>query len=205
MPSCWKKFFPAKAISRLRRLFFRPRQDEGRVARASEENLILIVVDEDQISQTAEDALPPPSTASQPNEDSEPQLAEAVQRGQPLLPPNCSELQPEHIEILGNFPTRSGAFADVWDGSLAGTRVAIKSYRTYSATDPTQARMVRSRWLLRASRFTDLRDRDSTRKRWHALNFPIKTSSHSAPHTSPRNTRWLLCTTSWNAETSGSI
>ena len=138
---------------------------------------------------------PPPSPNPTVNEDDD-------QQNQPLLPSVCTRLGSEDISIVGDHPARCGAFADVWDGSLAGSRVVIKSYRTYS----TQARTVRVHRYLQAFSFTDLPPATETiRKRWHVPNFPIKTSSHSAPHTSPRSTRWLSSTTSWNTETLGNI
>lgn len=142
--------FLAKTISRLRKLLCKLRRDERRAACTSDGSLTSIVVDADRARpQTAEHTQPPPPAPSV-NEDPEPQLAEDVQRNLSLLPPSCSELQPEYIEILGDLPARAGAFANVWDGFLrvTKTRVVIKSYRVYSTTDNTQARIVRFRWYL---------------------------------------------------------
>jgi hypothetical protein len=137
MRSCCEKFFAAKSIvSRLRKLFRRRGQNRGSAATAPDESSIGT-----PISQTAER----PSSPTV-DEDPEPRLADAVRCDEPPLPPNCSRLQPEDVKILGDRPARAGAFTDIWDGSLAGERVAIKSYRIYSTTDPTQARMVRIRW-----------------------------------------------------------
>ena len=88
---------------------------------------------------------PPPSPNPTANEDDD-------QQNQPLLPSVCTRLGSEDISIVGDHPARCGAFADVWDGSLAGSRVVIKSYRTYS----TQARTVRVHRYLQAFSFTDL-------------------------------------------------
>lgn len=138
MPSCCENFSTAKSIiSRLRKLFRGPH--EG-VAGAPGS---LIAIGEDQISQTAEPSSPPPSV----NENAEQRPVGGVQWDQPPLPPNCSRLNLGDVEIPGDHPTRAGAFTDVWDGSLDGGRVVIKSYRIYSTGDPTQARMVRFRWI----------------------------------------------------------
>jgi len=143
MASYCKRFFTAKSIILcLRKLLRKPRRNSGGTVLVPDERPI--VVDEDQISRTAEPSPPPPPNPSV-NEDSEPRLADAVEWHQPPLPPNCSRLRPGDIEILGNRPARAGSFADVWDGSLAGTRVVVKSYRVYSTVDPTHARMVRFR------------------------------------------------------------
>ena len=145
MPSCHKQFFAAKLIiSRLRKLFRRPCQNE-RAAQAPDKNLIAVV--DGGHPQTAEHTPPPPNPTA--NEDD-------VRRDRPLLPPDCRILRSGDINVLGGHPARGGAFADVWDGSLAGSRVVIKSYRTYSAIDSTQARMVRVHQYLQAFSFTDL-------------------------------------------------
>lgn len=72
----------------------------------------------------------------------EPQPADAVQQDGPTLQPNCSRLRSEDIEIFHSRPIYVGAFADVWEGSLAGARVAIKSYRFYSMVDDGDAEAV---------------------------------------------------------------
>ena len=64
---------------------------------------------------------------------------------QPALPHDCSRVDSGDIVIHGDCPVRAGAFADVWEGSLNGAPVVIKSYRLSSATGSTHARMVRFR------------------------------------------------------------
>jgi len=138
-----KELFTANSIvSRLRKLLRGLRHRKSRRAALASE-----VVYRDRISQSAE---------ASGNEDSQPPPTGVVQQDQPSLPPNCSRLLSGDIEILGNHPARSGAFADVWEGSLAGGRVVIKSYRRSTTTDPIQARMVRFSWYLRALRFAHL-------------------------------------------------
>ena len=137
-------------VRRLRKLFCGPRRSRG----APDE--CLIAVDTDQGSQIPESSTSSPPPSPSVDEDSEPRYADAVQQGEPPLPSSCSRLQPEDIKIIGKHPSRAGAFADVWDASLADDRVVVKAYRIYSATDSAQARMVRPRWHLQPSRFIDL-------------------------------------------------
>lgn len=135
MHLCGKRIFATKPIiSRLRKLFRRSRQVSVREAPASDENLV--VVGGDQLSQTAE------------SPDSEPRPEDAAQPGEPRLPPGCDRLRTGDIKISAKFPTRAGAFTDVWEGSLDGDRVVIKSYRLYSTADPTPVRIVRFYWYL---------------------------------------------------------
>ena len=132
MAWCFERIFVAEPIIPcLRRLFRRSPLGQAAVREglASDESLT-----EDRTSQIAE----PPV-----DEDFEPRPTDAVQHGQPPLPPNCNRLCPGDIEISGILPARAGPFTDVWDGSLAGERVVIKSYRLHSTTDSTHARMVR--------------------------------------------------------------
>ena len=146
MRSCCEKFFAAKSIvSRLRKLFRRRGQNRGSAATAPDESSIRT-----PISRTAER----PSSPTV-DEDPEPRLADVARWDEPPLPPDCSRLQSEDVKILGDCPARAGAFTDIWDGSLAGERVAIKSYRINSTTDPTQARMVSFRWHPQTFWFTD--------------------------------------------------
>lgn len=141
MPSC--KILSAKSVIRaLCKLFRRPRQNGG----ASHESL----VDEGQGSETAKESPPSPV-----DDDFEPRVADAVRQYQPPLPPSCSRLRSGDVRILGDYPSRAGAFADVWDGSLAGDRVVIKAYRIYSTADSTQACMVRLRRYLQQFCFVD--------------------------------------------------
>ncbi|KAF9651701.1 kinase-like protein [Thelephora ganbajun] len=130
MPLRCQKFFAAKSIAFCLRKLFRRSCQNSSVGTALVSDESWVVVDGNQTSQTAEPLV---------NEDTEPQPADAIQ--QPPVPPNCSRLQSGDIRILDTCPARAGAFTDVWDGFLAGDRVAIKSYRLCSTTDPTQARM----------------------------------------------------------------
>jgi len=124
-------------VCRLRKLFRRHRQGRGAPAER------LIVVDPDQVSQTAEPSSPPPGPSPSVDGNSGPQLVDDIQQDQPPLPPSCSRLQLGDIEILDEHPSCAGAFANIWNGSLAGDRVVVKSYRIYSTVDSTHARMVR--------------------------------------------------------------
>ena len=143
MQLCGRKLSAFKSIIlRLRKKFRRSRQAPEREMLVTSRTM----VDGDQISQTAESPV---------DEDFEPRPTDAIRQDEPLLPPNCDRLCPEDIEILGTFPDRAGVFTDVWEGSLAGDRVVIKSYRLYSATDFTQARIVRFRWYPRTLRYAD--------------------------------------------------
>lgn len=132
---CCKILSAMSIVCRLRKLFRRHRRSRG------ESTEMLIAVDPDQVSQTAESSSPPPSPSV--DQDREPRFVDDIQQNQPFLPPSCSRLHAEDIKILGDHPSSAGAFTDIWDGSLAGDRVVVKSYRIYSTVDPTQARMVR--------------------------------------------------------------
>ena len=130
--------FVSKSIRYLRKLFPRSRRGivEARVALDETRSS----VDADRASQTA-DSDSEVSTVN--SEDTEPQPADTV--AQPYLPDSCSRLNSGDVKVHGSHPVRAGAFADVWDGSLDGVPVVIKSYRLYSATDSTIARIVRFR------------------------------------------------------------
>lgn len=193
----WRSKVILVARSIILRLSRRSRQVSVGEALASDENWIM--VDGDQISQTAE----PPV-----DEGSEPRPLDAIQQNEPPLPPSCNRLHPDDIEIFTNLPSRAGAFTDVWEGSLAGDRVMIKSYRLYSTIDPTPARMVKFRWHFQVLRFTDpppVRNRGFTKKRWHVPCFLIGISSRSALRTLPANIHWLSYITSWNTDALGNI
>ena len=128
----YKKNSLVKPITRcLRKLFCRSRQNTTRVGLAPEDDWI--TVEAEDASQTAESEVPA-------NEVILPQPADVVV--QPTLPPECCRLNPEDIVIYGDHPVRAGAFTDVWEGSLDGAPVVIKSYRIYSADDPTPALIV---------------------------------------------------------------
>ena len=134
MGSC--KFLSVMSIvCHLRKLFRRHRQSRR------EPTDDLIVVDPDQVSQTAKSASLPPIPSV--DEDPEPRLVDDIRQDQPLSPPTCGRLLVGDLKILGDHPSRAGAFADIWDGSLADDRVVVKFYRIYSTVDPTYARMVR--------------------------------------------------------------
>lgn len=123
-----------KSIAPLwRKIFRRSRRVSVRETLASDESG-WTVVDWDQISRTAE----PPV-----DEDPEPRPADVVHQHEYLLPPDCDRLRSGDIEIFDTLPDRAGAFTNVWDGSLDGDRVVIKSYRLCYTTDPTQAHIVR--------------------------------------------------------------
>ena len=145
MQLCGKKILAAKSIIPcLRKILRRSRRVSVGEPLTSDESWVM--VDGDQISQTAESPV---------DEDLGPRPEDAVHQDEPLLPPNCDRLRSDDIVISGTHPDRAGAFADVWDGFLAGDRVMIKSYRLYSATDSTQARMVRLRWHFQTIRYAD--------------------------------------------------
>ena len=126
----YKKNSLVKPITRcLRKLFRRSWQNTARAGLAPDDDWI--TVEADDASQTAE--VPA-------NEVILPQPADVVVR--PTLPQDCYRLNPEDIVIYGDHPVRAGAFTDVWEGSLDGAPVVIKSYRIYSADDPTPALIV---------------------------------------------------------------
>jgi len=121
-------------VGRLLKLFRRRRQSRG----VSDESSI--AVDPDQVSQTPESSPPPPSPSVGGDSERHP---DDVQQDRPPLPPSCNRLQPGDVTILGDHASRAGTFTDIWDGLLGDDHVVVKSYRTYSTVDPTQARMVR--------------------------------------------------------------
>ena len=147
MQLCGKKIpVPRFIILRLRKLFRGSRQVSVRETLASDESWTAVDVDGDLMPQTAESSV---------DEDSEPLLAASVYRDEHLLPLDCAKLGSADVEIFTTLPNRAGAFTNVWNGSLAGDRVVIKSYRLYSAEDFTHARMVRFRMHLRTLCYTD--------------------------------------------------
>lgn len=135
MASYRKEFFSAGSIvSYFRTLFGRSRQNPAKVALESDK--CWTIVDTDRASRDVGESV---------NEDTGPQPSAAFLQVQPPLPPECRRLSSKDIVIYGDHPARSGIFTDVWDGSLDGAPVVIKSYRLYSTADSTNICMVRSR------------------------------------------------------------
>ncbi|KAF9782225.1 kinase-like domain-containing protein [Thelephora terrestris] len=106
-----RKFFPVKLITHNLRRPFR---------RSHRDTAEAAVADAEYASQTA--GVPA-------DEDTELQLV------QPL------ELNSGDVVIHGDHPVRAGTFADIWEGSVDGFAVVIKSYRRYSTTDSAHVRM----------------------------------------------------------------
>lgn len=127
-----KSFATGPITSHLRLLFRRFRQGPVRKPLGPDESRI-IVVDIDHASRTVDASV-----------DAESQPQGVVLQVQSLLPPECPKLNPGDVVIHGDRPARAGSFADVWDGTLDGVRVVIKSYRLYSTADPTHPCMVGS-------------------------------------------------------------
>ena len=67
-----------------------------------------------------------------------------AQRLQQSLPPTCKWLGPGDIQIIGMTPISSGGYSEVWQGSLQGLLIAVKSFRCYSCPelDPKEVGVV---------------------------------------------------------------
>lgn len=146
MTSYRKKFFAAESIILYLRMLL-PGSCKNTVRETLWSDEARTLVDTDRASQTTDRAT---------DEDTEAQSTGAVLPFQLRLPPDCHRLNPGDIVILDNHPARAGAFADVWDGSLDGARVVIKSYRLASTTSPKYPSMVRFYWRFKAFSFPEL-------------------------------------------------
>jgi len=62
-------------------------------------------------------------------------LLDSVHHLKESFPIDCQRLAQGVIEIAGDFPVDAGGAADVWAGLMGNYKVAIKSYRRYSAVD----------------------------------------------------------------------
>lgn len=69
---------------------------------------------------------------------------ELAQRLHPLLPAACNRLESEDVLIIDKSPFSSGSFSEVWQGSLQGLLVAVKSLRLYASPefDPAEVGIV---------------------------------------------------------------
>ena len=69
---------------------------------------------------------------------------ELAQRLRPLLPAACNRLESEDVLIIDTSPFSSGSFSEVWQGSLQGLVVAVKSLRLYASPefDPAEVGIV---------------------------------------------------------------
>jgi hypothetical protein len=59
------------------------------------------------------------------------------------LPSTCRWLGPEEVKIVGEYPIGAGGFADIWEGTLDGHKVAVKLYRCYMSFNVTEVVAVR--------------------------------------------------------------
>ena len=60
------------------------------------------------------------------------QMAHALQ---PFMPSTCRFLNPGDVKLVGTHPMAAGGFADIWEATYEGRRVAFKSYRCYTSSD----------------------------------------------------------------------
>ena len=58
-----------------------------------------------------------------------------AQRLQQFLPPTCKWLGPDDIQIISMTWISSGGFSNVWEGSLQGLLIAVKSFRCPSSPE----------------------------------------------------------------------
>lgn len=66
--------------------------------------------------------------------------SEAVRRS---LPANCASFQGDEVIIVGNTPIQAGGYADIWEATLDGHNVILKSYRSYETGDIESTSRVR--------------------------------------------------------------
>ena len=64
------------------------------------------------------------------------------------LPSACRWLGPGGIKLVGEHPIAAGGFANIYDATLDGRKVALKSRRCYESFDVTQAVAVRCRYSM---------------------------------------------------------
>lgn len=62
----------------------------------------------------------------------------------PLLPATCNRLESDDVLIADTSPFSSGSFSEIWQASLGGLPVAVKSLRCYCSPefDPTEVGVV---------------------------------------------------------------
>jgi len=91
-------------------------------------------------SKSSSDSLVPSTTVVRERQD----YYEIAQPLRPLLPAACNRLEPDDVLIIDTSPFSSGSFSDVWQGSLQGQLVAVKSLRLYSSPefDPAEVGIV---------------------------------------------------------------
>lgn len=67
-----------------------------------------------------------------------------AQRLRQLLPSSCKWLESDDVQITATTAFSSGAFSEIWKGSLQGSPVAVKSLRCYSSPefDPAEVGIV---------------------------------------------------------------
>lgn len=59
------------------------------------------------------------------------------------LSSTCRWLDPGDVEIFGEHPVAAGGFANIWEGTHDGRKVALKSYRCYESFDAADVVAVR--------------------------------------------------------------
>jgi len=72
---------------------------------------------------------------------------ELAQRLRPLLPLACNRLGSDDVLIIDTRPFSSGCFSEVWQGTLQGLLVVVKSLRFYASPefDPAEVGVVSAR------------------------------------------------------------
>jgi len=84
----------------------------------------------------------PPSNALQHERQGYYDLAQQLRQ---ISPPTCKWLEPDDVLIVETSAFSSGGFSEVWQGSLQGLAVAVKTLRCYSSPefDPAEVGIVR--------------------------------------------------------------
>ena len=47
------------------------------------------------------------------------------------IPSSCTSFEGEDLKVIGNTPIGAGGYADIWEATLGGRAVVLKSYRPY--------------------------------------------------------------------------
>lgn len=80
-------------------------------------------------------------------------------------------MDPHEIGLRGEHPIAFGAFADIWEATYDGRKVAVKLYRRYESFDLAQVLTVRCDHLANCA-VGDLLPRGTATKSKHAVSFP---------------------------------
>lgn len=93
-----------------------------------------------------------------------------------LTPSKFTSFGGEEPKVIGNTPIGAGGYANIWEATLGGRAVVLKSYRFYEVGDIGHASQVRDEYLI-SHRVTHILYRDTSGKSWRVVSSPIQTLS----------------------------